>query len=77
MNVVNKKYFYELTPDEGYVLTDWDKNDIIDYSSYKIVVCPLITPIENFYEITVEEDYYNLRLQELEIQKREFKKGAE
>lgn len=67
MQIKNKLYFWELTPEEGNVITDWNKNDIVDYAFYKIVVCPLDTDLNYFYEITEEENEEYLRQQEIAI----------
>ena len=48
--------FLKITPDEGKVLTDWDKKDILKYSSSTLMYCPMNYDSSKLYEITVEED---------------------
>lgn len=47
--------FQELTPVEGYVITSWDGEDIMEFSYSTIIVCPLDYNISGYYTITVEE----------------------
>ena len=48
--------FMEVTPEEGYVITDWDGAEILDYSSTSMLVMPLNYDYSAYYTITVEED---------------------
>lgn len=47
--------FQELTPVEGYVITSWVGEDIMEFSYSTIIVCPLDYNISGYYTITVEE----------------------
>lgn len=47
--------FQELTPVEGYVITAWNGEDIMEFSYSTTIVCPLDYDINGFYTITVEE----------------------
>lgn len=40
---------------EGYVLTTWDEQDIMDYTFAKIMYCPLTFDVTQIREITDEE----------------------
>lgn len=48
--------FMEITPEDGYVITDWDGVEILDYSSTTMLVTPLEYDYSAYYTITVEED---------------------
>lgn len=63
--------FIEITANEGYVLTDWDKQDILSYTSTKIMVCPLNYDYSGYYTITDEEDerLMNDQLLHIEIER--------
>lgn len=59
---LNEKYnFYHLISEEGMVLTDWDGEDIREYTSSTELYCPLTVDTSKYYEITVEEDEVNIR----------------
>lgn len=45
-----------LMPDEGFKLTDWNGENIMDYSSYTMVVAPLNADLAQYYEILDELD---------------------
>ena len=48
--------FMEITPEDGYVITDWDGVEILDYSSTTMLVTPLEYDYSAYYTVTVEED---------------------
>ena len=48
-------YFQDLTPVEGYVITSWDGEDIMEFSYSTTIVCPLDYNISGYYTITVED----------------------
>lgn len=48
--------FVEITPVEGYVITDWDREDIMGYNSTTMLIVPQGTDYSSYYTITVEED---------------------
>lgn len=57
MKVEIKPKFQIVTPDEGYVLTNYKEgDDILDYSSFMSCYCPLDCDHSHIREITVEED---------------------
>lgn len=47
--------FQELTPVEGYVITNWDGEDIYSFTYSTTVVCPLNYDISGYYTMTVED----------------------
>lgn len=53
----NEKFnFNHIIADEGMVITDWDKNDIKDYTSGKEMYCPVTVDLSRLYEISDEMD---------------------
>lgn len=49
--------FKKITPDEGMVLTSYKEgDDIINYTSARLMYCPLNLEISDLREITEEED---------------------
>lgn len=48
--------FVEITPVEGYVITDWDKEDIMNYNSTTMLIVPKTVDYSSYYTMTVEED---------------------
>lgn len=47
--------FQELTPVEGYVITSWNGEDIMEFSYSTTIVCPLDYNISGYYTITVDD----------------------
>lgn len=66
--------FIEITANDGYVMTDWDGNDILNYTSTKQLICPVNYDYGAYYTITDEQDAEYKRLQEQTIN--EMEKGA-
>lgn len=63
--IVNiNQYFKEITPDEGKVLTDWDGNDIKDFTFYEIMAVPFSFDESELREITIQELDNLLKAQE-------------
>ena len=63
-----------ILPENGMVVTDWDKEDILTYSSCKELYCPKDADLSGYYEIPEEEDekYVQQQIEILmEIEKRE------
>lgn len=63
-----------ILPENGMVITDWDKEDILMYSSCKELYCPKDADLSGYYEIPEEEDekYMQQQIEILmEIEKRE------
>lgn len=53
---INDKFnFKKVTCKEGHYITDWDKVDILKYTSAKVMFCPMSTDLEKFYCITEDE----------------------
>lgn len=47
--------FQELTPVEGYVITSWDGEDIMNFTYSTTIVCPLNYNIDGYYTMTIQE----------------------
>ena len=57
MKVEIKPKFQIVTPEEGFVLTNYKEgDDILSYSSFKSCYCPLDCDHSHIREITVAED---------------------
>lgn len=57
MNIDIRPKFQIVTPDEGYVLTNYmSEQDIKEYDSFMSCYCPLDCDHKHIREITVEED---------------------
>lgn len=57
MKVEIKPKFQIVTPEEGFVLTNYKEgDDILTYSSFKSCYCPLDCDLKHIREITVAED---------------------
>lgn len=70
MKVEIKPKFQIVTPEEGFVLTNYkDGDDILTYSSFMSCYCPLDCDHSHIREITVEEDATLAALYEEAIQK--------
>lgn len=55
VEVNDKLNFKKVTCKEGHYITDWDKVDILKYTSAKTMYCPMNTDLEKFYCITEDE----------------------
>lgn len=67
-NVIVKQgdMFTEITPVEGYVITDWDKEDIMNYNSTTMLVLPNGKTYDEYYTLSVEMDtFYRNEMQRL------------
>jgi hypothetical protein len=63
---INEKLnFKKVTCKEGHYITDWDREDILKYTSSKIMYCPININLDVFYCVTDEE---NDRLMDEQIQ---------
>lgn len=57
MKVEITSKFQIVTPDEGYIFTEYNAGqDIKEYSSFSSCYCPLNCDLKHIREITVEED---------------------
>lgn len=64
MNIETKRNMKIITPDEGYVMTNWDGVEILDFTYCRIIYAPLNADIK-YREITEEEkDIYEKQLEE-------------
>lgn len=54
--VTNKTTFLELTPKDGYKITNWKGENIEEFTSSTLVICPPTYDINEYYTITAEED---------------------
>lgn len=61
--------FIEITANEGYVMTDWNGDNILDYSSTKQMICPVNYDYGAYYTITDEQDAEYVEKQIAEIEK--------
>lgn len=52
---ITKKFKHVYEDDANYMVTNWDKVDVMDYSGSKEYYTPLNYDVAKFYEITVEE----------------------
>lgn len=61
--------FIEIVADEGYVMTDWNGDDIMDYTSTKQLICPVNYDYGAYRTITDEQDAEYVGRQIAEIEK--------
>lgn len=61
--------FIEIVADEGYVMTDWNGDDIMDYTSTKVLICPVNYDYDVYRTITDEQDAEYVEKQIAEIEK--------
>ena len=61
--------FIEITANEGYVMTDWNGDEILDYTSTTQMICPLGYDYSGYYTITIEQDAEYMKRQMVEIEK--------
>lgn len=61
--------FIEIVANEGYVMTDWNGNDIMDYTSTKQLICPVNYDYGAYRTITDERDAEYVEKQIAEIEK--------
>ena len=50
MNTEIKNNMQVITPTEGHVMTDWDGNDILNFSYCRIIYAPLSVSIDGYRE---------------------------
>lgn len=68
----NEKFnFNKVTCPEGHYITNWDKQDIREYTASKIMFCPTSLDLSNYYCLTEEEHNELMEKQEEEIMKEE------
>lgn len=61
--------FIEIVANEGYVMTDWNGDDIMDYTSTKQLICPVNYDYGAYRTITDEQDAEYVERQIAEIEK--------
>lgn len=54
VEVNDKLNFKKVTCKEGHYITDWDKVDILKYTSAKVMYCPMNVDLEQYYCVTEE-----------------------
>lgn len=52
---------------DGHYITNWNKEDIMEYTDAKVMYCPLGYDLEKFYCVTEEEHNAYLAEQEAKI----------
>lgn len=60
---------------DGHYITNWNKEDIMEYTDAKVMYCPLGYDLEKFYCVTEEE--HNTYLAEQEAKMLEMKNNEE
>ena len=66
MKIENFEQYIKVTADEGLYISDYKEgDDILSYSSFKIMYAPLNTDLTNLREISEEENNRYTELQEL------------
>lgn len=61
--------FKKVTCKEGHYITNWDKVDIMQYTSAKVMYCPMGADLEPYYCIT--EEAHNILMEEMEKKAKE------
>lgn len=68
---INEMYnFKKITCKEGHYITDWNKEDILEFTASKIMFAPISTDLSGYYCIT-DEEYEKLMDEQLKIIERE------
>ncbi|MEE1226343.1 MAG: hypothetical protein UHM08_04470 [Bacteroidales bacterium] len=55
VEVNDKLNFKKVTCKEGHYITNWNKENVLDYTSAKTMYCPMNTDLEAFYCVSEEE----------------------
>lgn len=57
---INEKFnFKKVSCKEGHYITDWNKDDILDFTSSTVMYCPMSVDLSVYYCIS-EEEYNEL-----------------
>lgn len=65
MKIETNDKFKKITPEEGLILTSYKEgDDILSYTSARVIYAPLNANLEDLREISVEENDSYLKLQE-------------
>lgn len=55
VEVNDKLNFKKVTCKEGHYITNWNKENVLEYTSARTMYCPMNTDLEPFYCVTEEE----------------------
>jgi hypothetical protein len=74
----NEKFnFNHIVAEEGMVITDWNQEDIKEYSSAKEMYCPVSLDLSHYYEISDEMDAEYREAQEKAFREEEMRRERE
>lgn len=74
----NEKYnFLTISCEQGHYITNWDKQDIKEFTSAKKIFCPANTDTSQYYCVTEEEYNELMELQEKAMREEEEKRNQE
>lgn len=65
--VEEKEKFLKVYCSEGCFITDWDREDIKNFNSFRVMYCPKTIDLSRYYCITEEENSELMKKQEEEI----------
>ena len=60
--------FNHITAEDGMVITDWNGEDIKEYSSAKEMYCPVTVDLSRYYEISEAQDAEYMEMQQKAIE---------
>lgn len=70
--VFEDKGYMKVTCKEGHYITNWNKENVMEFTSAKVMYCPLNIDLSSYYCIT-ETEYNEL----MEAQREEYNKRKE
>lgn len=73
MKIENKTNMVIVTADAGYVLTNWDGKNLLDFSYCRMIYAPVNSKMDDYREITGEEAEEIIEKQRIEYEKMENK----
>ena len=71
MKIDNKTNMMMITADEGMVITNWDGENILDFSYCRIIYAPVNFNTDSYREITQDEAEKLIEKQMIEFEKME------
>ena len=71
MKIEKKTNMIIITADAGYVLTNWDEENLLDFSYCRMVYAPVNSKVDDYREITGEEAEEIIEKQRIEFEKME------
>lgn len=71
MNTEIKNNMKVITADEGMVMTNWDGENILDFSYCRIIYAPVNFNVDSYREITQDEAEELIEKQMIEFEKME------